>query len=651
MAISPLNVAREELRQAATGDDKYFRRMLMFFEMTVPSEHALGGVIDEFLFPIVIPPESYTLEEPFTVEATPTQGGGLYVEENGIVQRMIKIRGTTGYKPRPFKGEAWILDTIKPDKRSWTRELDWLVLDQLTGHGHIKYLQDCVFRSYADLKRDPTSAEDTILKFHIPKDDEHWLVVPQRFAIERSKERSTLYSYSIDLLVVDKADAEDADFSEDKGLLDTIKDAIRQVKTAIEMVQGAINDITALVAEIEGLVKNIATIIDSVGNVLGALSDFVEGVTDLIQSPLAVVDSIVGLVDEAKGVMDTLEQSAEDIRKLPENIKQKFDQINDGMERVASHPESFESSTRRKARENAKRLDLFQQALQSEIEAALAANPPSTLDAAENIGTGLTRGDVQSAKGELFTRKTPRNYKSAKQVSVTQGDSLASLAGQYLGDSRRWEEIAIINGLKPPFLDEQASADLVVGDEPVLPNVLGVGDKILIPSLQKGPVDQPLLPVLGARLDEPLESQLLGTDFKLELIVDASRPGKPLYDIPIDVEGGSNDAKTVTGVENLGQGLTNRLLTEKGQDMLYKRMGLRRIVGTNLATLDLETARFRIAQCLGQDGRVGNVRRIVFEGLERGTTAPSGTGLDTLVVDAVLGVRGFSEGQRVRLAV
>jgi len=657
MSISPINLALEELRQSATGDDKYFRRMLMFFEMKVPAEHAFAGTIDEFLFPIVIPPESYTLEEPFALEATPTQGGGLYVEENGIVQRMIKIRGTTGFKPRSFKGAAWILDKADPEKKSYTRALQFITgLDSLTGHGHIKYLQDCVFRTYADLKRDPASAEDTVLKFHIPKDDEHWLVAPQRFTIERSKERSTLYTYSIDLLVIDKADANDEDFSEDKGLIDTIKDAIRMVKTAIDLITGAINDLIAIVDEIKGFVKGIGTIIDSVLNIVDAAKNFVEGITDFIENPLGSVLVSNAAIDEAKSSYEALlEKSADEAApesQVRDYVLEKLSTVQDGLERIASHPEVFESTSRRVARENAKRLDLFQRVSPDQIDEVLAGDSPGTLTDVDNLGTTLTPGDVTSAKGSLFTRKNVRGFKSAKEVSVTQGDTLSSLAAQHLGDARRWEEIAIVNGLKPPFVNDQASSDLVLSDEPVLPNVLGVGDKILIPSFAKAPQDRPLLPVLGAALTEPMEDQLLGRDFKLELSVSQSRPGKPLYDIPIDVEGGSVDAKTVAGVENLGQGLKNRLSTERGTDILYKRLGLRRLVGSNIAALDLESARLRIGQCILQDGRIGHVRRVMFEGIDGGAPeVPSSIGLDTLVVDIVAAVRGFGEGQRIRIAV
>lgn len=45
-------------------------------------------------------------------------------------------------------------------------------------------------------------------------------------------------------------------------------------------------------------------------------------------------------------------------------------------------------------------------------------------------------------------------YKSGTLVKMNYGESLESLATRYLGDPNRWIDIAIANGLKPPYIDE-----------------------------------------------------------------------------------------------------------------------------------------------------------------------------------------------------
>jgi hypothetical protein len=189
-----------------------------------------------------------------------------------------------------------------------------------------------------------------------------------------------------------------------------------------------------------------------------------------------------------------------------------------------------------------------------------------------------------------------------------------------------------VNGLKPPFLNEQASANLDRSDESPLPGSAGVGQKLLVPNFAKPPQAQPLLPVLGVRQEEPAEVHLLGSDLALE-----PAPGaRGLFDIPIDTERGSTDAKTVRGVANLRQAIITRLATERGTDTLYKRMGMQRVVGLGIAAIDLETARFRVSEAVGQDPRIASVRRIELASTD-----------DLLEIDLDAEVRGFTQSTRV----
>jgi hypothetical protein len=268
----------------------------------------------------------------------------------------------------------------------------------------------------------------------------------------------------------------------------------------------------------------------------------------------------------------------------------------------------------------------------------------------------LTAGDAQSADGEIIVGGEIRKFKSAREVVISEGDTLAGLASRYLGDARAWQYIAIINGLKPPFLDRQASAPLVSGvgpgalsgsatgaDESPFPKTLGVGSKILIPSNQRSALDYPILPVVGVKAEESAEKQFLGTDLALEPVYGSLGSSRALYDIPINSELGSVDAKTVSGVDNLAQSVIIRLATERGTDILYKNLGVQKIVGLGFAPLDLALAKFRILDAILADSRVAAVHDVKFS---QGETADLA---DQLVVDLKVSVRGFNESRPVRV--
>jgi hypothetical protein len=180
-------------------------------------------------------------------------------------------------------------------------------------------------------------------------------------------------------------------------------------------------------------------------------------------------------------------------------------------------------------------------------------------------------------------------------------------------------------------------------DEPILPGILGRGAKILVPTFGTPPERQPLLPVLGVKNEENAEAHLLGAD--VELVEVGGREGSPIFDWAIDSDRGSVDVKTVSGIPNMVQGVRTRLLTEKGSDTLFKRMGVDRMIGLNIVPVDLETARFRFREAITQDPRIAVVQQLDFE------SGTDSTPADAVVIDATVELKGFSQNYTVRSAV
>jgi len=664
MTVSTLEYVKEQARQEKTGDFNFLRRLLYFFELIVPAEKTKTGEKLNFLFPLILPPEAMTLTEPFTVEATETQGGGLYVEENGIVRRDLVIRGNTGFKPRnlqttssgssgnPLKSAARAslgaltnLGSVngRPDLRamessSYSRKLPIQVLAAISGHRHFEYLQDAVFRTYADLKKDPVSAPGTSLRFHNPKDEEHWEVIPQKFVLERDKSKNRfLYNYVIELLVVGPAEEAEFTYAEDKTLLEQFNDKLRTVKKGVDLVTGGLNDLTRLQGELKSSISNIVVLIDAVNRINSAANDFVNGNTRLINSTHAVVTATMDLMDDSTFKAHKLAKTNA-APEVPDSAMHTIRQTNKGLSFIAADPSVFSADSTTRFLDA--KLDQNKYNLSDErINAALDQESPSTYQELDQMGTALTQGEAQAISGEIEVGGESFSYSSVFSVSITEGDTLVSLSAKYMGDARLWQYIAIINGLKPPFVADIASIDLSKrGDENPFSNSLGIGDYILIPTNSAATTDYSAVTILGTSLSEPVDNHVFGTSFALdpiyhklnETVVPFSN--RVRYDIPVNYEIGANDVKLVKGVPNLIQSLILRVVTEKGTMPLYKNFGLNRIISLGFTPSDLENARYRIRESILSDPRVDSIAS--FSMIQQA---------DALINDLAVNIRGYND--------
>lgn len=608
----------EEQRQALTQDDKFWKSFVYFFELRVP-EHVAKGTTS-FIYPLVIAPESYRMSEPFAVEKTPTNGSGLWVEENGIIHREITLSGTTGWRPRRFPKPVSEKDaTFSPSEgRSYSRRVPYDITAALSGHRHFQFLQDVVFRTYADLKRDPATAEGTELYFHNTKDDEHWRVIPTSFELERTAQ-SQLYRYNVQMLAVDPAEAPSTKFSEDREVLLAVRDTSRMARAAVSNVRAAILDLAGVQNELRTTLLGWAAIADDIGSIASAVEDFLEGTSSLIAVPYTSVLNLVGAIDATLsaynaalvlGSSDTVGDSAlNTIRKAQ-----------DALLVIGSYPEAFQTSAQAAADSFQKKAELSE-SRSSEARALAASMPaPASLTAWNRLGSSLLPGDFLRAQEELgLGRNTPR-YTGADERRIERGDTLLTLAARYLGDARRWRYLAIFNDLRAPYISSDG-----------LPGTLGVGDSILIPNFSRPTRDQGAPIVLGVLPEQPGEEHALGIDLRME------DNGRGVYDFVIDTDGGSVDVKLTRGVDNLRQGLRARLITEKGHDQLYKSVGVERVAGIGFAFLDYETLKLRLVEAVTADPRIASVKSV--------TLLPSSPDVVDAIIDAE--VRGISRSEKI----
>lgn len=157
--------------------------------------------------------------------------------------------------------------------------------------------------------------------------------------------------------------------------------------------------------------------------------------------------------------------------------------------------------------------------------------------------------------------------------TVRAGDSLQRISQIVYGDHTKWAEIAEHNKMRDA-LHHAGGAPLRVGD------VLDI------------PFDAQSETDLGLSRD----GDILATDIQL------NEDG--------DILLSDNDVYTVTGVQNLKQAITTRLLSEQGSSWIFPSYGLPVSIGANMSARTASFCASHVDQQLKADSRIRDVRDI-----------------------------------------
>lgn len=174
--------------------------------------------------------------------------------------------------------------------------------------------------------------------------------------------------------------------------------------------------------------------------------------------------------------------------------------------------------------------------------------------------------------------------------TIRAGDTLQDVAARFLGDSGRWYDVAVLNGLISPFVSLSG-----------LPGTVGPGDKIVLPA--DASVDGE---VQGADLADA-ERELYGIDFAID------RNGR----MPVEPGRYPADVQLVSGVECVRQGLRITFGTVQGEDVFQPWFGVPDAIGDP----SYSAAGLVLAQLVDQvliDDRIAAVRRETIREIPNG---------------------------------
>ena len=201
---------------------------------------------------------------------------------------------------------------------------------------------------------------------------------------------------------------------------------------------------------------------------------------------------------------------------------------------------------------------------------------------------------------------------AVREITLPGATTLEQLALQYLADAKRWPEIAILNGLKPPYLCQSerfvsltrtngtviTNPNLLTTDELAMFNfetiVASPGDSILIPApVIFGFGETPLGATTSITQDLNQVEKNIGVDLRVD---------PATFDMILSNGG---DLEAIAAAGNMAQAIILKLTYQKGELLSNPEIGVGLIVGSKVR--DLNAIRDDVTRSLLQDPRIEGI--------------------------------------------
>lgn len=190
--------------------------------------------------------------------------------------------------------------------------------------------------------------------------------------------------------------------------------------------------------------------------------------------------------------------------------------------------------------------------------------------------------------------------------SIQVGDSIQRLAIMYQIDD--WRSIVYLNNLEYPYIDSEIGSTTYQDN----PNVLKVGNSVLIPSTY-------FSPILAQSDMSDLEKRAYGCDLDIYYFDDSSELGVRLEERG-ELSSQNGDLKIAEGIRNLRQRLIIRLSLNKGSLILHPEFGseLSKLIGLKSTIQTLIKMKLEVQRCILSDPLIKGVSNIVVTKLDEG---------------------------------
>jgi hypothetical protein len=429
----------------------------------------------EFFFRVA--PKVNEVSEPFATNIIPTQNGGKYVESHGSIIKQIRVQGTTGLRPNKKKPKGVIpllpgvadvaginnvigninelVDSVTTDPTARKK----IPGHETTGHDDIIFLRN-IFRLYSDLKADDRLAGRVVMVWRNRKDLDYWVVEPVDFKLVHNASSPMTYEYQIMFKTLSRFDWQ---FAEKDDPLDAILARRR------------------FLSRLAGFSDQIQRVLSSVANSI----DRLDGIG------VFAVNSILGpAVALARGVLAIKESVSKFGSRTLRRARELLDNLTDALDKIAgvteTSPSAAGSSSSRFPLQDSlvrdlRRLQVVSARILTEkvIQDTVSAQQTDRRERIVNQYSApgdsrLGRRLPDTGGSSTFIGNSP-NPSSLVEVIIHRGETIRDVAHRCLGERGRWHELAVLNGLRYPYITETGGVD-----------VLKPGDVMMCPA--DGPV-------------------------------------------------------------------------------------------------------------------------------------------------------------------
>lgn len=534
-----------------------------------------------------VPPKTLSMREPFNPHIQTTQNGGKFVESHGSLIKEVQITGTTGVRPHKKKRPNTTANNVPSEieaqqaERLASGRTTAVGLDpsEITGHDSAMSLRN-VFRYYSDLQTKGNTS--VVMVWRNAKDDDYWIVEPVEFTLKQDSSNPFSYNYTIILKTLARFDK-----------------SVLSLPTQAENAGKDIQDSLQRTGNVTSRLRVIQKVLTNGYFVTLATSNVIEGglakVNKVLRPLGQMIRGIKGNINGTYGAADQLLRSAESV------VSEITIQLND----IADILENADA--RRLHRHWRRTLHACFNLL---TEPAFRQAYRRVIGSRTRIARAYTTPDFSGSVSSPNTGGSPTflaNTQATTNVGqhlVGDNDDIRSLASLLMGDSRRWQELVVLNDLKPPYIDNTPGSGVLVPGDVILFPQAARPESNMIKQQENSGQDYDNI---NSSAETTLLDQTYGRDIRLTSVPVGS--GQSFTDLAVNQRG---DLATIVGVDNVEQAIKIKFSTEKGTLRMHPYFGARFALGSKATTKSFNNFRLNTLATLLSDDRIEEVKGIRF---------------------------------------